>query len=435
MSEADNHLDNLNIFSRVFMLRFGLIIHNVFLLLFFLYSDIAASQNFSEKNTSVSLEEPEYVYLEMSRSLDSLKEKKETFSERINKKCDKTMRLAIVQKGPYDEFKTMVRAILVKLYEDGYTNLPAGISLDFEHDDPQVWKSIARASAGSCLELLEDGYYSADWGDEKWEQVSGQLRDRIIKTGDIDILLGMGVATGVKFADPSLGIPVMIADAASPESAGVVGPGKFSTKKNIHVQKYPKRITMAITNYHGIFGFKNLGIIVDKSQDIQNAQSFKVVQKAAKELGINLHYCIGDIQDKEDPHSQEEFIRCRDELIDRIDALFLPVFNGTSQKNFFSYISPLVERDIIVISESRIEEVKKGALISLVEESFEESGRFEAEVMENIIDGVKPETINQLYHTNLSFALNLKTAKLVNWKPSFELLLSVVYLFDTIDFK
>jgi ABC-type uncharacterized transport system substrate-binding protein len=192
---------------------------------------------------------------------------------------------------------------------------------------------------------------------------------------------------------------------------------------------------MAIHNYHDILGFKNLGMIADRSEDIQNAQSFRVIMKTAKNLGINFHYCLGDIHDASNPRSQQEFIRCRDELIDRIDALFLPVFDGTSEKKFFNYIRPLVEKHIIVISESKIDEVRKGALISLVEESFEESGRFEADVMEQIVDGRRPETINQFYNVNLSFALNLKTAKMINWKPPFELLLSVVYLFDTIDFS
>ena len=402
-----------------------------FLFTLFMHSGAAESE-YSAQNDF--FEEPEYVYLDVNKSLDYLQKNvgKELAKPQV---CSKTMRLAIVQKGPYYEFKTMVRSLLVKLSEDGYTNLPAGISHDFDYDDPQTWKNIALSSAGSCVELVADGYYSADWSDEKWEPEAQKLRERIVNSRDIDILLGMGVATGVKFADPALGIPVMIADSASPESAGVVGPGKFSTKANVHVQKYPKRIAMAIHNYHDILGFKNLGMIADRSEDIQNAQSFRVIMKTAKNLGINFHYCLGDIHDASNPRSQQEFIRCRDELIDRIDALFLPVFDGTSEKKFFNYIRPLVEKHIIVISESKIDEVRKGALISLVEESFEESGRFEADVMEQIVDGRRPETINQFYNVNLSFALNLKTAKMINWKPPFELLLSVVYLFDTIDFS
>jgi ABC-type uncharacterized transport system substrate-binding protein len=408
------------------------IIEYFFVILFFLYSGSAESEH---KKNELFLDYPEYVYLDINSSVDYLQKNNKDKETKKTVDCKKTMRLALVQKGPHYEFKTLIRALLIKLSEDGYINLPAGIPIDFDYDDPKIWKSIAQSSAGSCLELIEDGYYSTDWSDVKWEPLARELKTRIVQNKDIDILLGMGVATGVKFADPTLGIPVMIADAASPESAGVVGPGKFSTKANVHVQKYPKRISMAINNYHNILGFKNLGMIADKSEDIQKAQSFNVIMKTVENLGVNFHYCLGDIYDASNPHSQEEFIRCRDELIDHIDALFLPVFDGTSEKRFFNYIRPLVEKNIAVISESRIDEVKKGALISLVEESFEESGRFEADVLEKIINGQKPETINQYYHTNLSFALNIKTAKMINWKPSFELLMSVVYLFDTIDFN
>ena len=380
-----------------------------------------------------SSQEISHVYLKLNNSLD--KESVSSDAAAITKKnCARNYRLAIIQKGPHERFKIMIRAHLIKLWEDGYMDLPVSLASGFDYDDPEIWGKIADASAGSCVQLIKDGYYSSDWNENEWEKVHASLRKRILEERDVDILLGMGVAAGLQFADSSLGIPVMIVDPSSPEAAGIIGPGKFSNKSNVHVQKYPKRELMTLSSFYEIFGFKDLGIIVDSDPDMQNAQSFSLIKKIASELGINLHYCVGSIHDSDNPESRREFLRCRDEIKDKIDAIYLPLFNGIPDKNFFSYIRPLVEKDIIVISSNRIMEVKKGSLITLVEDGIEESGRFEADVMEKIIDGVKPEMINQNFNTNLSFALNMKTAKLVNWKPSFELLMSVAYLFDTIDF-
>lgn len=375
------------------------------------------------------------VYLRINKTIDK-KDVHSDFSRRQNlKQCSKNYRLAIIQKGTHERFKIMIRAHLIKMWEDGYINLPADLDSDFDYDDPEVWDKISEASSGSCVQLLKDGYYNADWNDVRWDAVYPVLRKRILEARDVDILLGMGVASGMQFADSSLGIPVMIVDPSSPEAAGIIGPGKYSDKPNIHVQKYPKREFLTLSSFYNIFGFKNLGFIVDTDEDVQNAQSFSLVKQIASDLGINLHYCIGTIHDADNPESQKEFARCRDEIIDKIDALYLPLFDGLPDKHIFSYISPLVEKDILVLSSNRILEVQKGSLITLVEDGIEDSGRFEAGVMEKIIDGIKPEKISQNYYTNLSFALNMKTAKLVNWKPSFELLMSVTYLFDTIDFN
>jgi ABC-type uncharacterized transport system substrate-binding protein len=381
-----------------------------------------------------SSQEISRVYLKLNNSLD--KETAHSGSTRIVKRdCIKNYRVAIIQMGPHERFKIMIRAFLIKLWEDGYIDLPASLTQDFDYDNPEVWKEIADASTGSCVHLLKDGYYSAGWDDSDWEKTHPILKKRILEENDVDILMGLGVAAGVQFADSSLGIPVMIVDPSSPEAAGIIGPGKFSDKHNVHVQKYPKREFMTLSSFREIFNFKNLGMIVDSDADIQNAQSFSLIKKIAAEMGINLHYCIGAIHDTSNIENQKQFIRCRDEIIDKIDAVYLPLFNGIPDKNFFSFIRPFVERDIIVISSNRISEVKKGSLITLVEDGIEDSGRFEADVMEKIVDGVLPEKISQNFYTNLSFALNMKTARLVNWKPSFELLMSVTYLFDNIDFN
>ncbi|MBQ8708670.1 MAG: hypothetical protein IJ523_11340 [Succinivibrionaceae bacterium] len=344
------------------------------------------------------------------------------------------MRLAVVQKGSYGEFEEIVRAMLKKLARDGFLNLPSNLPADFKYDDPKVWQALSEASRNSCIAIIGDGLYSSGWDHENWKWDAARLKNRILMDRDIDLLLGMGLATGMEFADPKLGIAVMIADAASPETAGIIGRGEFSDKPNVHVQKYPKRISMAIRNYHNIFKFKNLGMIVDRNEAVRKMQSVDVVAKVANEENFNFHYCIGDIFDAANPLSRKEFIRCRNELKDKIDALFLPIFNGVPRNGFFDYIAPLLEKNVIVISEGDIEEVRKGALVSLVEADHHDSGFFEADVMERIILGARPEAISQYYNTNLAFCLNLKTAKLLRWKPSFELLMSVEYLFDTIDF-
>ena len=358
-----------------------------------------------------------------------------------SRSCKKPVRLAVVQRGKYDEFQTVTRALLDKLYHDGYLKMTNDIhGASFAFDDPDTWRRLSEGSRGGCIELIPDGLYTGSWDSgEIWDQVSGELTRRITSDHDIDLLLGLGLASGVKFADPSLGIPVMIAYASSPEDAGIIGPGEFSDKPGIHVQKYPKRTSMAIRSYYNVFHFRKLGMMTDTDETIRKMQSFEVIRKAGQDEGFEFIPCFGSFQDKTDGKNIREFERCRAELLDKgIDALYMPVFDGLDNEQFFSYIQPFVEKDIIVVGDgdsSGIKRVEKGVLVSLVEVGLEETGRFEADVMEHIVGGTPPEKISQYYNTNMAFALNLKTARMVNWKPSFEFLMLVEYLFENINFK
>ena len=356
---------------------------------------------------------------------------------RLDSGCSRQVRVVVAQKGPYKKFKDLMRAFFLKLNHDGLLDLPISdaVSTSFEYDDPAVWEQLAAASAESCVTLLRDGLYNAEWDSLRWEPMAESLQKRLLEKKDVDVVIGIGVAAGLKFADSKYGIPVMIIDASSPEEANIIGPGEFSDKPNVHVQKYPKRIPMSIKTYYDIFKFKNLGMIADTNIDFRNMQSFNAVLNTAKEVGFNLHYCLGDLNNTDVNIGISEFVRCRDEIIDKVDAVFIATVTPVGTHRFCHYIRPFLDKDLVVISEGKLYEVNKGALISLIEEDFDDCGRFEADVFEKIYYGAKPEEISQYYHTNLVFALNLQTAKMVNWKPSFELLMSVGYLFDTIDYK
>jgi hypothetical protein len=60
--------------------------------------------------------------------------------------------------------------------------------------------------------------------------------------------------------------------------------------------------------------------------------------------------------------------------------------------------------------------------MSLAEDDFISSGRFEAEVLREIVNGREPGSLPQIYVSPLTVALNYRTAKAIGWDPPFELL-------------
>lgn len=431
------HMQNITWFKRRSGIRHGLLSALALLAAGFCFSETVLA---APKPERYAAGYGEYVVIDDRSGNSGFSPYSET-AKPVPQTCSKTWRLAVVQMGSYYDFRIIMNAMLKKLYRDGYFIMdPEMADGEYLFDNPEVWKKLSDNSRGGCIELIPDGFYTADWDDQDlWEQETERLRRRILDDRDVDILLGMGVAAGMKFADSELGIPVMIADPSSPETAGIIGPGEYSDKPNVHVQKYPKRTSMAIRSYLSIFNFKKLGIMVDRDVTIRRMQSFDVIRKVADEEGFQVIPCFGEFQDRTDMKNVREFERCRAELLSqKIDAVYMPIFDGTETENYFSSIKPFIDEDIIVIGDGNTgstERVERGVLVSLVEVEIDESGRFEAGVLEQIINGTPPEKISQYYRTNLSFALNLKTALLVNWKPSFEFLMMVEYLFENINFK
>jgi hypothetical protein len=69
--------------------------------------------------------------------------------------------------------------------------------------------------------------------------------------------------------------------------------------------------------------------------------------------------------------------------------------------------------------------------MSLAEEDFMSSGRFEAEVIREILAGRRPGEINQIYVAPLTMALNIKMAMAIGWDPPFKVLAAVDELYTT----
>ena len=413
----DRHASVLGIFS---------------LLLFFSFQWLPSAEARGQRDGTVQ-DQPQRVYLDQRSSQQATKVDNLANPD-ASKPCSRQFRMVIVEKGTDFEYQGIVYAMLRKLSEDGYLSLPQDLPLKFSFDDPQIWAKMASSSTGSCVRLLDDGLYNSHWDNDQWQENVAKLRERI-RQGEVDLLVGMGLASGVEFADSTLGIPVMIVDPSSPETAGIIGPGKFSDKPNVHVQKYPPRVSISLRNYYSIFEFRRLGMIVDRDVEYQKIQSVEVVRSVADELGFDLVSCFADLHTADPVQNRAEFVRCRDWLLDKIDAFYIPDLSGAPEEHFFEYIRPLIHGDIFVFSNSNLWEVEKGSLIAQVESSFDDSGHFEADVAEQIINGTPPEKINQYFMTNLSYALNLNTARMVEWKPTFELLMSVDFLFENIDFN
>ncbi len=346
----------------------------------------------------------------------------------------RTIKVAVYQAGSYIDFQKLIRQTVNALAADGYISLKDGaLPDDFTFDAGDSYSQLAQSTQGSCIELLPDGLYNGSWQDDKVQSQADALKQRITQKGDVDMIWALGTLGGQLFADSSLGIPVLVMTASDPESTGIIGPGEFSNKPNVHVQKEIGRTRNELTMFYNIFKFKRLGIIIDDDPENWAGQSLPAIEAVSKELGFTLERCIGPVIDQDVKKAQAAYSKCAADLAERADAVYLSLGSGSSPTRFFWQIKPIIDKKIPTFSQTGGSEVERGALLSLSDMDLAESGAFEAQVIEQIYQGKKPEEISQYYYAPLALNLNLQTARLIEWKPDFEILMAIDQVFQTID--
>lgn len=344
----------------------------------------------------------------------------------------KTLKVATVQAGSYSDFQKVFLQTALALSKDGLIRSDLSpLTPDFNFDVGDNYLKFAKSTKGGCFEFLEDGFYDGKWDLKLIKQNTEALKKRIKEKGDVDLVWALGTVAGQDFADPSLNIPVMVMTCTDPENSGIIGPGEFSDKKNIHVQKEVDRYKSELQMFYDIFKFKNLGVIFDDNEENLLGQAYPIVKDLSRQLGFNLKICQGPVIDDNHEKAQLAFSKCAQELAKVSDAVYIPMGNGASESDLFTQIKPLLDNEIPTFSQTGSKEVEMGVLLSL-SNNLEQSGIFEAEVAKKIYQGIAPEKISQYYYAPLSLSLNLQTALLIEWKPSFEVLIAVDQVFQNI---
>lgn len=351
-------------------------------------------------------------------------------------KCSrgKTMRVAVVQGGAYADFIKVFRQMVLSLSADKYIETNNLVHADFNYAEGDNYLKLAQASQGSCIELIEDGLYDGKWDVTLTSSLFSALKERIRLQKDVDLVWAFGTIAGKAFADSSLGVPVMVITPTDAESAGIIGVGEFSNLPNVHVQKEKDRYYSELKMFHDIFKFKNLGVILDEDPENQRSQGQSIIQDLASERQFKVTQCTGDVFKEGAQNTQETLQRCALELAQTCDAVYIPVGNAINE-NTAKNIKPLLDKGIPTFSQTGESEVQYGVLLSMSDNSMQGAGIFEANVVKQIYQGVPPEKISQYYFASLFLALNLESAKIIGWDPSFELLIAVDKVYPTIKYQ
>lgn len=337
----------------------------------------------------------------------------------------KKWRIIYVEGGPYTDYQQIfagtVRGLAkLGLIADGNVPVPA-----HSESTQEMWAWLCANAGGDRLEFLPDGYYSANWDETARAANKAAILRRIREKNDVDMIFAFGTWAGQDMATDEHRVPTFSMSVTDAVDAGIVASVEDSGRDHVHAQLEPGRYERQVAIFHDVFKFKRMGVVYEDTPDARSSSGMPAVEKAARELGIELVTCTTALNLPDLDQSFKNLRACVESLSTRCDAIYLTVNTGMQGNRIKELLKPIIAAGIPSFSQSGPGETKLGVLMSLAQTDFDDVGMFEAKAVAEVLDGTKPRDVSQVFEGPLGLAINLKMAMLIGWNPPFEILAAV----------
>ncbi|MDR1578574.1 MAG: ABC transporter substrate-binding protein [Deltaproteobacteria bacterium] len=338
----------------------------------------------------------------------------------------KLWRVIYVEAGSYRDYSLNLVGLAKGLKELNLIERAKPLS----DESASVWRYLSEQAGGTRLKFLEDGFYSANWDKNQLIAIKNKILSRI-KAGEVDLILTFGTQAGQSLATEEHNTPVLSITATDPVAAGIVKQSRLSGLEHVHAQVESGNLWRQLSLFHNVFHFKTLGVPLDSTAEGQATMGLKSIEAVAKEKGFEIISCVSDLESPDFDKNFQNLLKCLNRLTVESEAIYLTVNNGMREDRFGQILAPIVAAKKPSFSQKGPDETRQGVLLSLAEDDFIGSGRFEANVIQKILNGQSPGSIDQIYVAPLTMALNFQMAKNIGWNPPFEFLASVDALYPT----
>lgn len=338
-------------------------------------------------------------------------------------------RLILVTSGDYFRYQAILSATSRALAGEGVIQhgdvpMPTGTN-----STAPLWQWLSQRAGGRRLIFLSDGWYSYDWNGERRKTVREMVLTRLKTRRDVDLIMTFGTDAGFDMARYVDDIPVLNLNSTDPVANGLVKSADDSGKNNVHAMVTGDFWQWQLQRFHAIFRFRHLAVVTAHENLTRSGID------AARDLGPVLGYVL-KVQtyqnDQTQPHeSFKRFFAAMQNVLDEgADAVYLPWFPADDDE-MRQLVKLLTDRRIPSFSQTGADPVRRGLLLGAGDVNYDAVGRFEARVIESVINGVMPRKINQCFTQSQGLVLNLRTAMQMGWQPPLGLLATVEKTYTT----
>jgi ABC-type uncharacterized transport system substrate-binding protein len=327
----------------------------------------------------------------------------------------KKWRIGYYEGGAYINYPANLKAIAQGLVKLGWLERIRFDPPEEPTDSKVVWSKLADAKS-DYLYFDKDAYSSSDWDEDLRRSNRARFLRRLAK-GQLDLVIAMGTWAGQDLANNLHSVPTMVVSASDPVKSGIVSSADNSGYAHVHARCDPNRYLRQIRLFHDIIGFKRLGLAFEYSVVGRTYAAFDDIKQVAEKRGFELITCDAPWSGVPRSVRTQKLMECHQQLAPRIDALYVTVHSGVDLTRMDEILAPLMAYKIATWSQRGPEEVRHGVLMSIARSGFEAVGMYHAVIMARIFNGASPGELNQVFDDPKQIAINLETAKLIDFKP------------------
>lgn len=295
----------------------------------------------------------------------------------------------------------------------------------------ELWAWLAKGGINSkYIEFVADAHYSASWDEEIRKSTAAGIIRRLATKKDIDFMIATGTWAGQDLANNQHSTPVMVISCSDAVASKIIVSPQDSGFPHVHARIDPERFERQIRIFHDILEFKKLGVAYEDSLSGRSISAIEKVKAVAKERGFEVVECYSKNQTADRSEAEKSVVTCYKNLVKVVDALYITTQNGINDNSLPGLISLFNESQIPTFSQYGSKHVEKGVLMSISRSDLSFVGMFYAQTMATIFNGTRPGDINQIFEAPPKIAINLKTAGIIGYDPSIDILTAADEIFE-----
>lgn len=341
-------------------------------------------------------------------------------------------RIAYYEGGEYINYQQVLTATVRGLIELGWTK---SIDIPPQHGEQtkDLWDWLVTNIESDYLEFVANGHYSANWDDDARNKMAEEIITRLETQNDIDLIIAMGTWAGKDLANAKHSTPTIVLSTSDPISAGIIKSVDDSGFNHVHAHVDPDRWERQIRLFHEIIGFDSLGVAYEDTVNGRSYAAIDVIEKAAKDRGFEIVRCYTESDISDLQIAADGVKECFEQLAKKADAIYVTEQGGITSKSIPELVAIANKNRIPTFAQYGSEMVKYGFLVSTSTAGYKYVGEFHALTIAKVLNGAKPNQLDQLFEEPPKIAINLKTAEIIGFNPPLIILGATDEIFQTIE--
>lgn len=338
------------------------------------------------------------------------------------------MVIGYCQGEEYYEFDYALNYLILALEEKGMIGSLGG-KLSFDTPCKETWELLGAADQSSWqVKFSKEAFYTLS--DSKLADLSREeLHDKIRNTAlsnNVGLMVVCGTAAALTVKDLSDNFGIISLAAADPLKSQIVKAVETSQTENVWALMDTDAFKRSVMVMNDILRPKTVGIVYANNEDAYIYSGVDVVDKFALDNNITVKKrFVDDPVSDSDANMQTYYsnlMAAYEELSREVDV-FIMTTSLIEPEKMKGLFEPFYRRGVPIYSINSPDDVEAGALMAAESSDYENIGRFAASNIESYMQGKKLSELPQVYQTAPYLVFNYSTAKRIDYKADFKMLL------------